>query len=188
MADPTPAAPATAGDPMEMLKSSSYVQLLVLAALVGVPVSAVAYGYLALVGHLQHWFFTSIPASPRIPRHPGVVALPAPRSWPASWSACRSRTFPGPRVTSRRRDCKTGGAPQPIELFGVVLAALATLSFGVVLGPEAPLIAIGGGLGVLAVKLAARDAPPMAATVWPRPAASPPSARCSAPRSSGPSC
>ena len=60
---------------------------------------------------------------------------------------------------------KTGGAPQPIELFGVVLAALATLALGAVLGPEAPLIAIGGGLGVLAVKLAARDAPPMAATV-----------------------
>ena len=34
-----------------------------------------------------------------------------------------------------------------------------------VLGPEAPLIAIGGGLGALAVNLAAKDAPPMAATV-----------------------
>ena len=46
-----------------------------------------------------------------------------------------------------------------------MLAAFATLSFGAVLGPEAPLIAIGSGLGVLAVRLAARDAPPMAATV-----------------------
>ena len=53
------------------------------------------------------------------------------------------------------------------------------------LGPEAPLIAIGGGLGVLAVHLAAKDAPPMAATSSPRPAASPPSAPCSAPPSSG---
>ena len=33
------------------------------------------------------------------------------------------------------------------------------------LGPEAPLIAIGGGLGVLAVHLAAKDAPPQAATM-----------------------
>jgi len=47
----------------------------------------------------------------------------------------------------------------------VILAALATLAFGAVLGPEAPLIAIGSGLGVLAVRLAARDAPPQASIV-----------------------
>ena len=58
-----------------------------------------------------------------------------------------------------------GGAPSAVELPGVVLAALATLSLGVVLGPEAPLIAIGGGLGVIAVRLAERDAPPATAVV-----------------------
>ena len=42
---------------------------------------------------------------------------------------------------------------------GIVIAAFATLSLGVVLGPEAPLIAIGSGLGVLAVHLIKRDAP-----------------------------
>ena len=47
----------------------------------------------------------------------------------------------------------------------MVLAALATLSFGVVLGPEAPLILMGSGLGVLAVRLASRDAPDRASTV-----------------------
>ena len=41
----------------------------------------------------------------------------------------------------------------PIELPGIVIASFATLSLGVVLGPEAPLIAIGSGLGVLAVHL-----------------------------------
>jgi H+/Cl- antiporter ClcA len=40
-----------------------------------------------------------------------------------------------------------------------VLAALATLSLGVVLGPEAPVVALGAGLGVLAVRLVKRDAP-----------------------------
>jgi hypothetical protein len=34
-----------------------------------------------------------------------------------------------------------------------------------VLGPEAPMIALGGGLGVLAVRLVKRDAPPRTATV-----------------------
>jgi H+/Cl- antiporter ClcA len=47
----------------------------------------------------------------------------------------------------------------------VVLASVATLSFGVVLGPEAPLILIGSGLGVLAVRLASRDAPDRAKSV-----------------------
>ena len=47
----------------------------------------------------------------------------------------------------------------------MLLAALATLSFGVVVGPEAPLILIGSGLGVLAVRLAKKDAPDQAATV-----------------------
>jgi Voltage gated chloride channel len=42
---------------------------------------------------------------------------------------------------------------------------LATLVLGVVLGPEAPLIALGGGLGALAVVLVKRDAPPEVLTV-----------------------
>jgi H+/Cl- antiporter ClcA len=50
-----------------------------------------------------------------------------------------------------------GGPPNLIELPGIVIAAGASLAFGAVLGPEAPLIAIGGGLAYLAVKLASRD-------------------------------
>jgi H+/Cl- antiporter ClcA len=55
---------------------------------------------------------------------------------------------------------KVGGATmQPNELPGVVLAGFATIALGLVLGPEAPLLAMGGGLGVLAIKLARRGAP-----------------------------
>src|SRR5205085_5493357 len=52
------------------------------------------------------------------------------------------------------------GSTQPKEVPGVALAAFATLGLGLVLGPEAPLIAIGGGLAIFAVKLVKRDAPP----------------------------
>ena len=48
---------------------------------------------------------------------------------------------------------------------GIVLASLATLSLGAVLGPEAPLIAIGSGLAAATVRLVKKDAPPMALTV-----------------------
>lgn len=45
------------------------------------------------------------------------------------------------------------------------LAALATLALGAVLGPEAPLIAIGSGLGALAIGLVKKDAAPSAVAV-----------------------
>ena len=58
-----------------------------------------------------------------------------------------------------------GGPPVDRELPGIILAALTTLSLGAVLGPEAPLIAIGGGLAALTVHLVKKDAPPMALTI-----------------------
>jgi len=58
----TPVEPAAAApDPMAILRTRSYVQLLVLAALIGVPVSGIAYGYLKLVALLQNWIFTDLP-------------------------------------------------------------------------------------------------------------------------------
>jgi len=47
----------------------------------------------------------------------------------------------------------------PPELPGILLAGLATLGLGLVPGPEAPLIALGTGLAILAVKLAKKDNP-----------------------------
>jgi H+/Cl- antiporter ClcA len=76
------------------------------------------------------------------------------------------RYLPGRGGHSPADGFKAGaGAPGPAELPGVLLAALATLSLGVVLGPEAPLIALGGGLGVLAIRLANRDAPARASAM-----------------------
>jgi H+/Cl- antiporter ClcA len=58
-----------------------------------------------------------------------------------------------------------GGPPSPNVLPGVILAGLGTIGFGLVLGPEAPLIAIGAGLAALTIKLARRDTPPQALMV-----------------------
>ena len=61
---------------------------------------------------------------------------------------------------------KAGGPPtRPIDLPGVLLAALATLGLGLVLGPEGPLIAVGLGLGTLAMRLVKRDAPDQAVSL-----------------------
>jgi hypothetical protein len=48
-------------DPLALLRSRSYVALLVLAAIIGAPISAVAYFFLALVDKLNGWIFTSLP-------------------------------------------------------------------------------------------------------------------------------
>ena len=52
---------ATPPDPLVLLRSKGYVALLIHAAIVGVPVSAAAYFFLALVDELQGWIFTSLP-------------------------------------------------------------------------------------------------------------------------------
>jgi H+/Cl- antiporter ClcA len=146
-------------DPVAVLRSRSYLGLLVLAAIIGVPVSAAAYFFLALVSKLQGWIFTSLPD--------GLGFHGEPLWWPVLplllagvLVGATIRYLPGRGGHSPADGFKAGGgAPTAAELPGVVLAALATLSLGVVLGPEAPLIALGGGLGVLAVRLVKRDAP-----------------------------
>ena len=156
--------PAPAPDPLSMLKSRSYVNLLLLAAIVGVPVSAVAYGFLELVDLLQTALFTDLPKELGFDSVPVWWPLPVLAAG-GLLTALSIRYLPGTGGHSPADGFKAGGVTRPIELPGVFLAALATLSFGAVLGPEAPLIAIGSGLGLLAVRLAARDAPDMAGAV-----------------------
>ena len=153
-----------APDPLALLKSRSYVKLLLLAAIVGVPVSALSYGFLELVHLLQTALFTDLP------KELGFDS--APMWWPLPLLAAAGlltalaiRHLPGTGGHSPADGFEPGGVTRPIDLPGVFLAALSTLSFGAVLGPEAPLIAMGSGLGALAVKLAARDAPDMAGSV-----------------------
>src|SRR3954468_5969270 len=156
--------PADPPDPQALLRSRGYVQILILAAITGLPISAAAYGFLALVDHLQDWLFTDLPETL------GYDA--APTWWPLPLlaisgvlTALAIRRLPGTGGHPPADGFKAGGALPPVELPGVLLAALATLAFGAVLGPEAPLIAMGSGLGVLAVRLAARDAKPTVANV-----------------------
>ena len=149
----------TPPDPLALLRSRSYLQLLVLAAIIGAPVSAVAYGFLALVGKLQTWIFTDLPSGLGFHGEPLWWPIP-PLVLAGLLVALTIRYLPGTGGHSPADGFKAGGPPaRPIDLPGIVLAALATLSLGVVLGPEAPLIAIGGGLGVCAIRLIRRDAP-----------------------------
>ncbi len=151
-------------DPAALLRSRSYLGLLAVAALLGVPVSAAAYGFLALVNYLQAEIFTHLPH--------GLGFASEPLWWPLPvlavggvLTALAIRYLPGDGGASPADGFHLHRAPTPVQLPGVILAALATLVFGAVLGPEMPLIALGGGLAVLAVRLARRPVPEQALSV-----------------------
>ena len=157
-----PAGGPPAPDPVALIRSRQYITALVLAALLGIPISAIAYGFLALVAVIQRFLFFDLPNQ--------VVGSPTPAWWPLPWlvlcgllTALAIRYLPGNGGHSPALGFVAGAGPAAgRELPGIVLAALATLSLGAVVGPEAPLIAIGGGLAALTVRLAKKDAPPTA--------------------------
>jgi len=151
-------------DPQALLRSRNYVQLLVLAALLGVPVSGASYGFLALVDWLQDAVFTDLPDTLGFDSAPVWWPLPL-LALSGLLAALAIRYLPGTGGHSPADGFHTSGPLPPVQLPGVFFAALATLAFGAVLGPEAPLILMGSGLGVLAIQLAKRDAPPTAAAV-----------------------
>jgi chloride channel protein, CIC family len=146
---------ATPVDPATLLRSRSYLVLLAMAAILGVPISAAAYGFLALVSYLQEEIFTYLPH--------GLGFTAEPVWWPLPVLAVGGvlaglaiRYLPGRGGASPAGGFAVHGAPGAAQLPGVFLAALATLVFGAVLGPEMPLIALGGGLAALTVRLARR--------------------------------
>jgi H+/Cl- antiporter ClcA len=154
----------TAADPQALLRSRGYVRILVFAVILGVPVSGAAYFFLALVTYLQEEIFVHLPH--------GLGLSSAPLWWPLPvlfaggvLTALAIRYLPGKGGPSPADGFRLHDAPVPAALPGVILAALATLAFGVVLGPEMPLIALGGGLAVLATRLSRQPVPSQAASV-----------------------
>ena len=117
-------------DPSAVIRSKPYLIALVLAALLGIPISAVAYGFLALVGKIQEYLFDDLPNA--------VFTGGAPAWWPVPWlvlcgllTGLTIRYLPGNGGHSPAFGFTTGGGP-PVdrELPGIILAALTTLSLG----------------------------------------------------------
>jgi H+/Cl- antiporter ClcA len=155
MTTPTVTKPA---DPLALLRTRRYQALLVLAAILGVPIAAIAYCFLKLVDVIQTAVFTQLPS--------GLGFHGEPLWWPLLPLALAGllvgltiRYLPGKGGHSPADGFHAGGVVTPDQLPGVFFAALATLALGAVLGPEAPLIALGGGLAVLAVRFRQRDMP-----------------------------
>jgi H+/Cl- antiporter ClcA len=123
-----------------------------------------AYYFLKWINATQQFVFTTLPKDLGFNGEPTWWPV-LPLALGGLIVALSIKYLPGTSGHKPAEGFKAGGAVKPVELFGVILAAYATLGLGAVLGPEAPLIAIGSGLGALAVQLIKRDAPAQASMV-----------------------
>jgi H+/Cl- antiporter ClcA len=158
----TDATPPVADDPIAVLRSRPFVGLLALAAVVGVAVSVLAWGFLELVHDIQQLLFVHLPS--------GLGFDDMPWWWPlpilivAGFPVAYAQTLPGGGGHIPANGLKVS-ATTPNMLPGILIAAVASLGLGVVLGPEAPLIALGGGCTVLVLTQLKKDAPQRALLV-----------------------
>ena len=130
-------------------------RLVGLGALVGVPAALVAALFIAVVHELEDWLWHDLPERLDASGPPWYLVLGLPLAGACVVLAART-LLPGDGGHG-----PLGGisvAPTPISHApGVALAAIGTLAFGAVLGPEAPLIALGSVVGVTAARFARVD-------------------------------
>ena len=135
---------------MRSPEGKAYVRTLVYAALLGVPVAFAAVLFQTVIHDVIHLVWEEIPDELgwSEPRGWYVVLVPAV----AGLLVAAAVRLPGHGGHSPLEGLGADPIP-PIALASILPAALATLGLGLVLGPEAPLIALGLGLGALAVKV-----------------------------------
>jgi H+/Cl- antiporter ClcA len=124
-----------------------YIRLILLGALIGIPAAFIAAGFLGLVHYLEHWLWVELPEALDHSSPPWYLVLLLPVAGAVLVLAART-LLPGDGGHRPLEGIKVDPIP-PVHAFGIALAALATLSFGGVLGPEAPLIALGSVVGLV---------------------------------------
>ena len=163
----TQSAPALSPEQADAtIRSKRYVVLLIVVAVIGVVVSLAAWAFLEGIYQIQQELYVHLP-------HAVGYAHGPPKWWPlailpigAFITAFAIARLPGNGGHVPAQGLAVGGPPAaPNVLPGVVLAGVATIGSGLILGPEAPLIALGTGVAVLTMSLARRDSPPQALQV-----------------------
>ena len=123
-----------------------------LGALVGVPAALLAALFIAVVHELEHWLWHDLPERLDASGPPWYLVLGLPLAGACVVLAART-LLPGDGGHEPLDPITV--APTPIaHAPGIALAAVGSLAFGAVLGPEAPLIALGSVVGVAAGRVA----------------------------------
>ncbi|MET9961743.1 chloride channel protein [Streptomyces sp. NPDC006326] len=135
-----------------VLRSPGYLKTLLFCALVGVPVSLAAFWFLVGLRQLEHLVWADLPHALGRDGPPWWWPLPLLLLSGVCVAQIVTR-LPGAGGHVPASGMHAGGTG-PAALPGVVLAAVFSLPLGAVLGPEAPLIAMGGGLAIAFRRLA----------------------------------
>ena len=145
-------------DPGALIRSRGYFGVLILAAIIGIVVSIAGWAFLELTVRMQQWVYDDLPSAIGFSATPWWWPLPilAIAGVPIAYAIVRMPGHGGHRPAA---GLSPGPPTLPSMLPSVMLAAIAGIGLGVVLGPEAPLIALGGGLALLTVDLARKGAP-----------------------------
>ena len=146
----------TASPEAPQLTGGAYLRLILLGAVIGAPAALVAAGFLALVHELEGWVWHDLPDALGYSSPPWylVVGLPVVG---ACIVVVARKLLPGDGGHSPLAGLG-GGGPTPIAYApGVALAAFGSLVFGAVVGPEAPLIALGSVVGLLVTRIVTVD-------------------------------
>jgi len=142
--------PPARPDPAALMRSRPYVGLLLISALLDAPIAAVAYYFLKLTDLLQHWTYSDLPTAVGFSAEPIWWPL-LPLATAGIAVALIVRYLPGGGGEVPILGFHAGAPPARVTLPGIVAAALVSIGLGAVIGPEGPLVAIGGGLAYLMV-------------------------------------
>jgi H+/Cl- antiporter ClcA len=133
------------------VSGAAYLRLVLLGALIGIPAALLAAMFLAFVHELEHWLWDELPEQLGSSSPPWYLVIGLPVVGAALVVAART-LLPGEGGHEPLEGL--GVAPTPVEYApGIALAAIGTLAFGAVLGPEAPLIALGSIVGVAVTRI-----------------------------------
>ena len=128
------------------MQGAAYLRLILLGGLIGIPAALLAAGFLALVHLIEGWLWDDLPAALGSSTPPWYLVVGLPVVGALVVVAART-LLPGDGGHSPLAGI--GGGVTPLAYGpGVALAAIGTLGFGAVLGPEAPLIALGSVVGM----------------------------------------
>ncbi len=160
-AAPGPPPEMTAEQAAGIMRSKRFVVLLILVSIIGVVVSVISWGYLELIYQIQQELFVHLPHAVGYSNGPPLWWYLPVLAIGALIVALAIDRLPGDGGHLPAKGLAAGGGPpQLLNLPGVLLAGIATIGFGLVLGPEAPLIALGAGVAVLTIRASRRPAPP----------------------------
>jgi chloride channel protein, CIC family len=128
------------------LSGPEYLRLVGLGAVIGIPAAFLAAAFLGFVHYAEHWLWDSLPSALGESSPPWYLVIGLPVVGACVVLLAR-RLLPGDGGHPPLEGI--GGGATPVAFGpGIALAAIGTLCFGAVLGPEAPLIALGSVVGM----------------------------------------